>query len=239
MARMRAAIFVEPGRIVLDDKPIPDVGPTDALVRITTTTICGTDVHILKGEYPVAPRPDRRSRAGRRHREARLGRDAATARASASSPAPSRRAATATPACAAAIRRTARARARVQGDGRLEVRQHDRRLPGRLRPRARRHGQSQPHPGRPDRRAGADVPRHHVDRLLRRRARRHPHRRHGRGLRAGADRPLRGGRREADGRDDHHRRRHRGQAAGDGARAGRRPRRRLQGRAIPSRRSCG
>jgi threonine dehydrogenase-like Zn-dependent dehydrogenase len=51
---MRAAVFVEPGRIVLDEKPIPDVGPTDALVRITTTTICGTDVHILKGEYPVA-----------------------------------------------------------------------------------------------------------------------------------------------------------------------------------------
>jgi hypothetical protein len=36
------------------DKPIPDVGPNDALIRITTTTICGTDVHILKGEYPVA-----------------------------------------------------------------------------------------------------------------------------------------------------------------------------------------
>ena len=51
---MRAAIFVEPGRIVLDDKPIPDVGPLDALMRVTTTTICGTDVHILKGEYPVA-----------------------------------------------------------------------------------------------------------------------------------------------------------------------------------------
>lgn len=54
MPKMRAAIFVEPGRIVLDEKPIPDVGPLDALVRITTTTICGTDVHILKGEYPVA-----------------------------------------------------------------------------------------------------------------------------------------------------------------------------------------
>lgn len=53
MARMKAAVFVEPGRIVLEDKPIPDVGPLDALVRITTTTICGTDVHILKGEYPV------------------------------------------------------------------------------------------------------------------------------------------------------------------------------------------
>jgi threonine dehydrogenase-like Zn-dependent dehydrogenase len=50
---MRAAVFVEPGRIALEDKPIPDVGPLDALVRITTTTICGTDVHILKGEYAV------------------------------------------------------------------------------------------------------------------------------------------------------------------------------------------
>ena len=53
MHRMKAAIFVEPGRIVLAEKLIPDIGPLDALVRITTTTICGTDVHILKGEYPV------------------------------------------------------------------------------------------------------------------------------------------------------------------------------------------
>ncbi len=54
-AKMKAAVFVEPGRIVLDEKPIPDIGPLDALVKVTTTTICGTDVHILKGEYPVAP----------------------------------------------------------------------------------------------------------------------------------------------------------------------------------------
>ena len=53
MKKMKAAVFVEKGRIVLDEKPIPDVGPTDALMRVTTTTICGTDVHILKGEYPV------------------------------------------------------------------------------------------------------------------------------------------------------------------------------------------
>lgn len=51
---IKAALFVEPGRIVLDDKPMPDVGPNDALMRVTTTTICGTDIHILKGEYPVA-----------------------------------------------------------------------------------------------------------------------------------------------------------------------------------------
>jgi len=50
---MKAAVFVEPGRIVLDEKPVPEVGPLDALIRITTTTICGTDIHILKGEYPV------------------------------------------------------------------------------------------------------------------------------------------------------------------------------------------
>lgn len=50
---MKAAVFVEPGRIELVDKKIPEVGPNDALMRITTTTICGTDVHILKGEYPV------------------------------------------------------------------------------------------------------------------------------------------------------------------------------------------
>jgi alcohol dehydrogenase len=54
MAKMKAAVFVEPGRIVLDEKPIPEIGPGEALVRVTTTTICGTDVHILKGEYPVA-----------------------------------------------------------------------------------------------------------------------------------------------------------------------------------------
>lgn len=52
--KMKAAIFVEPDRIVLEEKRIPDVGPLDALIRITTTTICGTDIHILKGEYPVA-----------------------------------------------------------------------------------------------------------------------------------------------------------------------------------------
>jgi len=50
---MKATVFIEPGRIALEEKPIPNVGPNDALVRITTTTICGTDVHILKGEYPV------------------------------------------------------------------------------------------------------------------------------------------------------------------------------------------
>jgi len=54
MPTMKAAVFKGPGRIVLEEKPIPSPGAGEALVRITTTTICGTDVHILKGEYPVA-----------------------------------------------------------------------------------------------------------------------------------------------------------------------------------------
>ena len=52
---MKAAVFTGPGRIQLVQKPIPSPGPTDALIRVTLTTICGTDIHILKGEYPVKP----------------------------------------------------------------------------------------------------------------------------------------------------------------------------------------
>jgi len=51
---MRAAVFVRAGKIELQERPIPQIGATDALLRVTTTTICGTDIHILKGEYPVA-----------------------------------------------------------------------------------------------------------------------------------------------------------------------------------------
>lgn len=50
---MKAAVFVRPDLIELQERPVPEIGPGEALVRITTTTICGTDVHILKGEYPV------------------------------------------------------------------------------------------------------------------------------------------------------------------------------------------
>jgi alcohol dehydrogenase len=50
---MRATVFVEPGRIELQERPVPRPGAGEALVKVTTTTICGTDIHILKGEYPV------------------------------------------------------------------------------------------------------------------------------------------------------------------------------------------
>lgn len=50
---MKAAIFKGKNRIEIDEKPIPTPNVGEALIKITTTTICGTDIHILKGEYPV------------------------------------------------------------------------------------------------------------------------------------------------------------------------------------------
>jgi alcohol dehydrogenase len=50
---MRAAVFGGKGKIELREVPRPTVGVGQALMRVTLTTICGTDVHILKGEYPV------------------------------------------------------------------------------------------------------------------------------------------------------------------------------------------
>ncbi|MCA1247951.1 NAD(P)-dependent alcohol dehydrogenase [Massilia sp. MS-15] len=55
MEMMKAAVFTGPGRIALERKPVPRAGPGEAVVKVSMTTICGTDVHILKGEYPVAP----------------------------------------------------------------------------------------------------------------------------------------------------------------------------------------
>jgi alcohol dehydrogenase len=55
MSTMQAAVFVEKGKIELREVPKPVPGPGQALLKVTLTTICGTDVHILKGEYPVKP----------------------------------------------------------------------------------------------------------------------------------------------------------------------------------------
>jgi alcohol dehydrogenase len=50
---MKAVAFLGQGRIGIVERPKPKPGPGQAVIRITTTTICGTDVHIVKGEYPV------------------------------------------------------------------------------------------------------------------------------------------------------------------------------------------
>ncbi len=52
---MRATVFHGPGDIRIEAVPRPRAGVGEAVVRVTTTTICGTDIHIVKGEYPVRP----------------------------------------------------------------------------------------------------------------------------------------------------------------------------------------
>ena len=52
---MKANVFHAPEDIRVEEVERPRPGPGDALIRVTLTTICGTDVHIVKGEYPVKP----------------------------------------------------------------------------------------------------------------------------------------------------------------------------------------
>jgi alcohol dehydrogenase len=50
---MKALVYRGPGLQSLEDRPMPQLqAPGDAIVRITKTTICGTDLHILKGDVP-------------------------------------------------------------------------------------------------------------------------------------------------------------------------------------------
>ncbi|MEZ5861265.1 MAG: alcohol dehydrogenase catalytic domain-containing protein [Geminicoccaceae bacterium] len=163
--KMKAAIFIEPGRIVLGEKPMPEIGPNDALIRITTTTICGTDVHILKGGT--------RSKQGLTigHEPVgvieKLGRSVIGytegQRVIASAICPSGH----SNACLDGLHSPgraghgARARLKPWAAGASATPSTVRRpVPG----RARRHGQPRRRAGQTERRAGADVPGHHVDR---------------------------------------------------------------------------
>jgi len=56
---MKALVYQGPAKKSLEERPMPDIAaPTDAIVRMTKTTICGTDLHILKGDVPSC-RPGR------------------------------------------------------------------------------------------------------------------------------------------------------------------------------------
>ena len=48
---MKALVYLGPGKKAIEDRPKPDIQvPSDAIVKMTKTTICGTDLHILKGD---------------------------------------------------------------------------------------------------------------------------------------------------------------------------------------------
>jgi alcohol dehydrogenase len=52
---MKAFVCRGPGQMALEDRPKPGIAfPTDAIVKMIKTTICGTDLHILKGDVPTS-----------------------------------------------------------------------------------------------------------------------------------------------------------------------------------------
>src|SRR6476620_3902334 len=55
MKTMRANVFRGVNRFGIEEVPRPHPGPGEAVIRVTLTTICGTDLHIVRGEYPVKP----------------------------------------------------------------------------------------------------------------------------------------------------------------------------------------
>ena len=52
---MKATVFHAAKDIRVEEVPRPHAGVGEAVIRITLTTICGTDLHIVRGEYPVRP----------------------------------------------------------------------------------------------------------------------------------------------------------------------------------------
>src|SRR5438045_9497387 len=52
---MKANVFRGKNRIGIEEVETPRAGAGEAVIRGTLTTICGTDLHIVRGEYPVAP----------------------------------------------------------------------------------------------------------------------------------------------------------------------------------------
>ena len=52
---MKALVFAEKDRVTIEERPKPDLSAsTDAIVKLKHTTICGTDLHIIKGDVPTA-----------------------------------------------------------------------------------------------------------------------------------------------------------------------------------------
>src|SRR5438067_1997529 len=55
MEKMRACVFHGKDKIRVEEAERPRTGFGEAVIRVTLTTICGTDLHIVRGEYPVKP----------------------------------------------------------------------------------------------------------------------------------------------------------------------------------------
>ena len=54
-ADMQASVYRGPGKIGLESRQAPRPGPTDLVMQVRACGLCGTDMHILDGEFPAAP----------------------------------------------------------------------------------------------------------------------------------------------------------------------------------------
>jgi alcohol dehydrogenase len=55
MNKMKANVFHGKNNIRIETVERPRAGVGEAVIRVELTTICGTDLHIVRGEYPVTP----------------------------------------------------------------------------------------------------------------------------------------------------------------------------------------
>ena len=51
-ATMQALVVLEPGRFEIREVPVPEPGPGEVLARVRAVSICGTDAHLVRGDYP-------------------------------------------------------------------------------------------------------------------------------------------------------------------------------------------
>jgi len=49
---MQALVVLEPDKLEIQEKPVPEPGPHEVLARVRATSICGTDAHLIHGHYP-------------------------------------------------------------------------------------------------------------------------------------------------------------------------------------------
>ncbi len=49
---MQALVLPEPGRMEVREVPVPVPGPNEVLARVKAVSICGTDAHLIRGDYP-------------------------------------------------------------------------------------------------------------------------------------------------------------------------------------------
>ena len=54
---MKSLVLVEPGKLVLEERPVPSPGPGEVLIRVKAAAICHTDFFTLSGEYPGCKYP--------------------------------------------------------------------------------------------------------------------------------------------------------------------------------------